>query len=375
MKLLCLYCVMFQYRVGTYKAISELEHVDFELWHGKSVPGSKRNNFEGNVPYRHKKIPTYYLFSSKRKKQIGLPYSPFLFWRLVKYNPDVILTEGASNLIWAFTAFVYAKLFRKKIIWWSLGTLANNKRGGLRGLLQHFISFIECHVDAVFTYSTQGERYFLDEGIPQEKIYKAINVINMQSKIKQMKDAGKHSKTNGFNIAFVGAITKEKCLELLVDVVELLSKKYSDIHLHLIGDGTYKSTLEDYVKGKDCHLNVVFHGRIVDGLNVELSKYQVLVLPGLGGLAIVDGMISSLPIIAGRADGTELDLIENGRNGFVTDTMTKEFLIEKLLYLYNNPLEMTRMGNESYSRITGPFSFEHYMSVFKNCLKYVCNEK
>ena len=38
MKLLCLYQVMFQYRVGTYEAIAKLPNVDFELWHGNDVP-------------------------------------------------------------------------------------------------------------------------------------------------------------------------------------------------------------------------------------------------------------------------------------------------------------------------------------------------
>lgn len=371
MKVLCLYCVMFQYRVGTYSALSRLEGVDFELWHGKSVPGTKRKNYEGCVDYRHRIIPTAYLFSFNKNK-IGLPYSPFLFLRLIKYGPDIILTEGASNLLWAFTAFLYAKIFKKKIIWWSLGTLANNrKRVGLRGVLQHFIAYIECHVDAVFTYSTQGEKYFLEEGVPQERIYKAINVVNMQPKLEQLEAAGKQSKVSGFNVAFVGAITKEKKIETLVDVVKNLSEKYPDIHLQIIGDGTYKPNLEDYVRRNAANVDVVFHGRIVEGLNVVLSRYQVLVLPGLGGLAIVDGMLSSLPVISGPADGTELDLI--GLDcGFVTEKeMSREFLFEKLDFLYNNPSIVKTMGENAYKRITGEYSFESYMAVFHNCIKEV----
>lgn len=375
MKLLCLYCVMFQYRVGTYTAMSKLKDVDFELWHGRSVPNSKRKNYEGEVPFRHKELPTKYI-PVPGNGTIGLPYTPFLFFRLLRYSPDVVLTEGASNLLWASIAFFYCKLFRKKIIWWSLGSLKNNEhKGGLRGLLQYWISYLERHVDAVFTYSSQGERYFLEEGVDESRVFKAINVIDTTEKIEKVKKQGVVEKESGFNIAFVGAMTKVKNLEVLVDAVRDLFTRYSDVHLHLIGDGNYKPVLEKYVKEKAQNVDVRFHGRVVDGLNSLLEKYQVLVLPGLGGLAIVDGMVSSLPVISGPADGTELDLI-NEENGFViSEKMTKDFLVEKLSYLHDNPEVVSKMGKRSFEKITHEFSFESYMSIFQNCLNYAYNEK
>ena len=230
---------------------------------------------------------------------------------------------------------------------------------------------MERHSNAIFAYSSQAEDYFISIGVKPERIFKAINVINTGSKFKSIEEAGVIEKEGGFNVVFVGAIAQTKRLEMLVDAFSELSKTIMDIKLHIIGDGGYLDTLTEYASKSAYNQNIVFHGRVVDGLNVMLKRYTVLVLPGLGGLAIVDGMVSSLPIIAGRADGTELDLIENGTNGFVTDTMTKEYLVDKLLYLYQNPEEVDRMGKESYSRITGPFSFEHYMSIFSDCLKYV----
>ena len=40
-KLLCLYQIMFQYRVGTYEAMSKITDVEFELWHGDDVKNTK----------------------------------------------------------------------------------------------------------------------------------------------------------------------------------------------------------------------------------------------------------------------------------------------------------------------------------------------
>lgn len=371
MKLLCLYQVMFQYRVGTYEAMSRLPEVDFELWHGNDVPNSKLKNYGGDVSFKRRILPTYRFSGRTNNGGISVAYHPFLFFRLIKHNPDVILTEGASSILTATVAFLYCKLFGKKLIWWSLGALAGRSSRGISSIVHRWAEYMECHCNAIFAYSTQAETYFKGIGVRPERIFKAVNVISTKSKIEAMEKAGTIEKQDGFNVVFVGAIAKTKRLELLVDAIEALSKTIPSIKLHIIGDGAYLQIVKDFVSSKGLEEIVTFHGRVTDGLNVHLAKNQVLVLPGLGGLAIVDGMVSALPIIAGRADGTELDLIENGVNGFVTDLMSKEFLIEKLLYLYQNPDEVTRMGEESFKRITGPYSFEHYMNVFSDCLKYV----
>lgn len=371
MKLLCLYQVMFQYRVGTYEAMAKLPDVDFELWHGKDVPNSKLKNYGGEVAFRRKVLPTIRFSGKTNNGGISIAYHPLLFFKFIKHNPDVILTEGASSILTSTMAFLYCKLFRKKIIWWSLGALTGHTTKGLSSIVHRWAEYMERHSHAIFAYSSQAEDYFASIGVKPERIFKAVNVINTESKFKSIEDAGVIEKEDGFNVAFVGAIAQTKRLEMLVDVVSELSKTIVDVKLHIIGDGGYLGTLKEYASKSACNQNIVFHGRVVDGLNVLLKHFTVLVLPGLGGLAIVDGMVSSLPIIAGRADGTELDLIENGVNGFVTSIMTKEYLEEKLLNLYQNPEEVKRMGEESYSRITGPFSFEHYMSVFSDCLKYV----
>lgn len=54
-----------------------------------------------------------------------------------------------------------------------------------------------------------------------------------------------------------------------------------------------------------------------------------------------------------------MDLI-NERNGFATDNMTKEYMVEQKDYLYNNKEMAKEMGVNSYKIITGEFSFDSY---------------
>ena len=374
MKLLCLYQVMFQYRVGTYAAISKLDGVDFELWHGKDVPNTKLKNFKGEVSFRHRQIHCIHLPVKTNNGSSSQPLFPFLLFRLINYNPDVILAEGASSVFALSVAYLYSKLFHKKIIMWSMGKLAGRNYKGIRGLVQKWVRRIEKNSDALFVYSTQAEKYFVQEGVNPTKIFKAINVIDTHAKLASIKELGYIEKESGFHVAFVGAINQTKRLELLIDAIDVLAHKYDDIKLHIIGDGNYLQVIKNYVKAKKLDNTIQFHGRVTEGLSVLLAKYHVLALPGLGGLAIVDGMISSLPIISGLADGTELDLIDKD-NGFVTDNMTTDYMIEKIDLLYNAPELAKKMGENSYEKITGKFSFDSYINQFNKCLKFVINEK
>lgn len=365
---------MFPYRVGTYAAISRLDGVDFELWHGKDVPNTKLTNYKGEVTFRHKQLPCIHLPVRTNNGQSLQPFFPLLFFRLIRYKPDVIFAEGASSLFALSVAYLYSKLFHKKIIMWSMGKLAGRNYKGIRGLIQNWIRRIEKKVDALFVYSTQAEKFFIQEGVCPTKIFKAVNVIDTDTKLASIKKQGVIEKESGFHVAFVGAINQTKRLELLIDAIGVLIQKYKDIKLHIIGDGNYLQNIKDYVKGRCLEQTVLFHGRVTDGINVLLAKFHVLALPGLGGLAIVDGMVSSLPIISGLADGTELDLIDRS-NGFVTNNMTIDYMIEKLDFLYNN-LELTqKMGENSYKKITEDFSFNNYINQFNKCLSFVHNEK
>ena len=374
MKLLCLYQVMFQYRVGTYEAISRLPGVDFELWHGSDVPNTKLKNYKGEVGFKHRQLPCWHLPVKTNNGSSSQPFFPLLFFRLVLKNPDVIFAEGASSIFSLTTAYLYAKLFRKKIIMWSMGKLAGRNYKGVRRLIQNWIIKIETSSDALFVYSSQAERYFIQNGVEAKHIFKAVNVIDTNAKLTSLRKAGIIEKEPGFNVVFVGAINKTKKLELLVDAVQTLAQMHNDVKLHIIGDGNYLQVIKRYVADKKLEETVVFHGRVTDGLNALLAKFQVLALPGLGGLAIVDGMISSLPIISGLADGTELDLIDDS-NGFVTDEMTVNYMVDKLNILYNNPDQSRRMGECSYQKITGDYSFDSYINKFNKCLNYVINEK
>lgn len=357
------------YRVGIYERLGNDPRYDFELLHGKSEKNSKKQNYSGRLSFKATQLASAYIGVKTNNGSSSQQIMPGLFFSLLRRNPSVILCEGASALINASMAFMYAKLFRKKYIWWSLGQLHGRKHKGLRKKLDCWINYIERHSDAIYTYSTQGANYFIEQGIPKEKVFVSVNTIDTDKKLETIQKI-KVDKPWEFRIAFVGAIIKVKRLELLIDAFNSLSKSNNDIYLDIIGDGAYMPSIREYISH---HFNdkILLHGKKSGAeLSTLLLQSSVLVLPGLGGLAICDGMIHSLPIICGAADGTEIDLIDESC-GFIESEMTKKFLEEKLQLLINNRELASQMGANAFKRITEKFSINNYMQNLNGCIAQI----
>ncbi|WP_339698165.1 glycosyltransferase family 4 protein [uncultured Marixanthomonas sp.] len=374
-KLVVLYQVIMHYRLPFYEKIAEDDLFDFDLFYGAGIPNTKlKNTSFSHTNIKSKKFFTIRLPFKTNNSKGAMPFYPFLFFRLIIANPKVIFSEGSSSLINASIAFLYAKLFGKKFIWWSLGKLKNRQFKGIRRQVKKWEIFIERRSDAIFTYSTQGENYFISNGIPKEKIFIGVNVLDTNKKLKEIKEyqnnTVNYSFQNYFNICFIGSITKSKNLDVLINVLSQFNKKYNNIgRLHVIGDGEYLEEIKNKTTKIGVAKQVVFHGRINKGASSILQYCDIMVLPGLGGLAICEAMLNKLPVITGIADGTEHDLIDD-TNGFILENLNEEILLEKVSYLYTNEKIRKEMGRQSFEKITGIYHFDNYYQHFCNAVQY-----
>lgn len=368
--LLVIYQVIMHYRVPFYRKMQKDEQLNFSILYGEGKVGTKLVNTNlDNLELNREKVPGFRL----NFKGNSFPFSPLLGFKLIRKNPHVILAEGSSSIINGTIAFLYAKIFRKKIIWWSLGQLEGKKYNALRRLISKWEHIIEMKADAIFTYSTKGKKYFMSRGVDENKIFVGVNVLDAESRIKENEEADEISFpwTNMFNIVFIGTITKEKNLELVVDALSILNLDQDKFVFHIIGDGKHRDDLDNYIRYKlEKEGAVIFHGRINKGGGKIIEKCDLMLLPGLGGLAICEGMICSLPIITGNADGTEYDLVDEG-NGFIFPNMTVDDIVTTIKFLYDSPDITKELGANSYNKITKEFTFDSYYASFKSALDFV----
>jgi glycosyltransferase involved in cell wall biosynthesis len=126
-------------------------------------------------------------------------------------------------------------------------------------------------------------------------------------------------------LLYVGRLAKEKEIEKLRPCLD----RMPDIHLAIVGDGPYRSTLESIFAGT----NTVFTGYLfgeelaqayasADGF-VFTSTIETL------GLVLYEAMASGLPVMAANSPATQ-EVLEHGRIGFIFDPEDFDSMLEAL---------------------------------------------
>jgi len=174
---------------------------------------------------------------------------------------------------------------------------------------------------------------------------------------------------NQFLLIYPADFHDRKNQTLLIDVVAILSKKYTNIKLLLPGtpwkaveykEYTQKLGIEDYVDF------LGYRRDIKDILKITDVLIASSINEGLP-INIIEGLATGLPIVATRVRG-HVDLIIEGKNGFLFDLNNPQKAadaIEKLFLdrcLYNSISETALESSKKYDiRIVAP----QYDKIFK----------
>lgn len=206
----------------------------------------------------------------------------------------------------------------------------------------------------------ENKKFYKYYGVPDEKLIFMPYAVDNE---RLMKEAArlipqKKQIRNDFNInekativLFVGKlIDKKRPLDLL-KAYELLQKKYNNLALVYVGDGSLKFDLEKYTKENNIK-NIYFFGFQNQSI---LPKFYALagifVLPSeegeTWGLVINEAMCFRLPIIASNLVGCISDLVKNGENGFIFPVSNIQKLKEKIEFFINAPEKMEFFGRKS----------------------------
>jgi len=325
----------------------------------------------GRVGITRKVVDEHYFFLRHEFKVLGytLRYWRKIFPIIREHRPDIIVIPSHVGNIYDWLLMCAKPLFAYKLVAWQCG-YEYNKSAAKDNLLRLFLNGFDFHL----AYHTNAKNYGVEHGVPEEKITVIHNTID-ESRIKRVEQSLAreqlekiHSDIQGNKIIlFVGAILREKKLDLLIDAFNELNS--SHVVLLIVGDGEDLGRIMDRCKGNE---NILFPGQVVDDVGIYFDASDIFVLPGTGGLGINEAMAHGLPIISGYADGSADDLVKDGVNGFRLEDYSVEELSRHLKFLLHNEKERKRMGENSLEMILGELSFKEFIArVYRGLLKFV----
>jgi glycosyltransferase involved in cell wall biosynthesis len=203
--------------------------------------------------------------------------------------------------------------------------ISNAMREDIRklGVKDHKIELIHNGVDAAHFYPRNSEGKIQDLGI----------------------------LTNGPIIGTVGRMVPEKGHVHLIKALQRLKPEWENIRCIFVGDGPMLSQLKQMAFNLGVADNCIFCGIRPDVESIY-SVFDVFVLPSLRepfGLALLEAMISRVPVVATDAGGPR-DFIKTGVNGVLVPPKDDRALARRISYLLKNKQHadaLAKMGRET----------------------------
>lgn len=196
-------------------------------------------------------------------------------------------------------------------------------------------------------------------------IKKVMPFIHHGVKVKQL------PKTNEINeyrlsrtqLINVGRLEEIKGLRYLLEAMPWVIKKYPEIKLLIIGEGSEKNNLQNMVDRLQIENNVVFMEFNNDPYSY-LNNSDVVVLPSLFetfGLVFIEAFALGTPVVAfDTAAGNEI--IQNNVTGLLAMPKDSIALAEKIIFLLDHPLAAHKIATAARQSYVDHFTTERMVN-------------
>ena len=180
-------------------------------------------------------------------------------------------------------------------------------------------------------------------------------------------------------IVSVGRLVHRKGQDVLIEAMPAIIKDVPEAHILMIGEGPYRSYLENRVRALGIQERVTFIGRIQ---YADLPRYicagDLFVMPSrsrlagleVEGLGIVylEASACGLPVIAGDSGGAP-DAVLEGQTGLVVDGTSKSEVAAAAVELLLDPDRSRAMGVRGRQWIIQEWRWEIWSARFAELLK------
>lgn len=176
-------------------------------------------------------------------------------------------------------------------------------------------------------------------------------------------------------ILTIGRMVEKKGFDVLIRALSLLKKRGFDFECRIIGGGELESNLIHDVKINKLENNVLFLGaKSSDEVQKEFSTADMFVLPckkaangDMDGIPVVymEAIANKVPVIATRLSGIP-ELIIDGETGLLAEPDDAESLVNKLEYLFKNPILRMTLPEKAIAHLINEFLLEDNVDELSN---------
>jgi len=354
-----------------------------EYFNGYSWEGPKQEEIKGIKVHRANLI----LRKNGGGLRLILNYFSFVFFgffKILKLKGDFekVFIYAPSPITVGILGIIAAKKFNCKSYLWvhdlwpeSVRVAGGIKSGFALGLVNQMTKLIYRFTDLLLVQSPEFKNYILNQGVRENKIiYYPYYAEDFYKVVERDKSYLSHFP-KGFNLLFAGNIGVAQSFDTIVNAFEKL-KKY-DINLVVLGDGRYKSRIQEKINEKGLTEKFHFLGSFppeqmphyftcADGLLITLKKADIFsyTIPG----KLQSYLACGKPII-GALDGIGNKIIQESNSGFTSEAENHELLAKNILMLYRlSKAEKEKLSNNALDYFDKNFNKQYLLERLEEIL-------
>jgi len=169
-----------------------------------------------------------------------------------------------------------------------------------------------------------------------------------------------HRNDNVFLIGNVAGLNHYKGHDTLLYAFKDFLSQVPNSELHICGDGPLRSDLDELSRSLHIESNVTFHGKRED-INDFLAQLDLYVFPSVSegfGIAVVEAMLTGLPVICSDADALP-EVIEREKTGLIFSVNSRGELTKAIERLYENRDLAQRLASNAQKEAVRRFCEEN----------------
>jgi glycosyltransferase involved in cell wall biosynthesis len=216
----------------------------------------------------------------------------------------------------------------------------------IENLMWKYILWFYDQVDIINVPSQSTAQELIAKGIREEKILVTPHGVDTE-KFHPAKRNGflerRYHIRDGLRLLYVGRVSKEKNLELLVQAYRSLIRQRRELLLIVVGNGPYFSEMRETLADTPAVFTGYLEG---EDLSAVYAASDLFIFPSTTdtfGNVVLEAQASGVPVIVTDSGGPQENLIP-GKTGVVVPAHDEASLVRAVLSLVENPGRLKEMG-------------------------------
>jgi glycosyltransferase involved in cell wall biosynthesis len=218
--------------------------------------------------------------------------------------------------------------------------------GSIEDLMWHYIVWYYDQMDLVYVPSGATAKELTDKGVNPLKIRlfpRGVDVDRFHPCKRNGIFDGQCKHPDGLRLLYVGRVSKEKNLEILVNVFKELEQHGHKTNLIVVGDGPYRSEMEMALQDSSCIFTGYLEG---EKLAAAYASCDLFIFPSTTdtfGNVVLEAQAAGLPVVVTNCGGPQENMLP-GITGLVVDGNDERGLLEALRRFIHDPHAVKVMG-------------------------------